>query len=305
MVAATMSRGRAHPELERNPRDVVSMTVDQIQSKYGVGVRGAYLIKKKASAKLIDTSAVNTTQKTVVLELLFRHGQAKSIAMLRGWMQKIRPDLDPHSLVHVVWAMQKDGHVRFRERKNSAVGTEGALERIRLSPSGISEARRKFGPNKITPEPVAQPSVSQQRRLNIQNDRDMEKDVVRPLAQNQKSVIDESAHRGNGEYASTTSTPTRQTDTHAQYPLISDLFARQERITRYQQAAKLLEDDAEIAVAILDKVKISPLEDEVLRIDREFGLGLSKKLARDADEAAFVERYPYPDGLKKDPTLAR
>jgi len=51
------------------------------------------------------------------------------------------------------------------------------------------------------------------------------------------------------------------------YPQIAAVLAKRDRIERYTKAAELLGDDeAEIAVALLEKVQITPLEAEVIRL---------------------------------------
>jgi len=50
------------------------------------------------------------------------------------------------------------------------------------------------------------------------------------------------------------------------YPLIKDLMGKQERIERYEQAAKLLGDDEEdIVLQLLEKTQLTDLEKEVIR----------------------------------------
>lgn len=261
MVAPTQERtsnARRRPELSRDPRDLVSMTVDQIMSRYGIGQRGAYDLKKRASSQLIDVSSVSQNQKTAILEILYRQGGAKNIAMLRSFMKQSRPDIDPHALVHVVWAMQKDGHVRFRERKNSPVGTEGSLERIKLSPSGLAEAKRRFGA-KVAPEPIVERQAT----------------APAPVNQNEKPVIGENGVSPHTP-GSLVRTSARQENTPAQYgldperyPLITALMGRSKQIARYTQAARLLEDDEDLALQVLERIRISPIEQEIVQLVSE------------------------------------
>lgn len=52
-----------------------------------------------------------------------------------------------------------------------------------------------------------------------------------------------------------------------EFPLIEGVLGKRARIERYSKAAELLGDDeAEIAVALLEKIKISPLEEEIIRL---------------------------------------
>jgi len=52
-----------------------------------------------------------------------------------------------------------------------------------------------------------------------------------------------------------------------EYPNIVAVLSKKSRIARYQQAAELLEEDeAEIAITLLEKVKITPLEEEIIRL---------------------------------------
>lgn len=51
------------------------------------------------------------------------------------------------------------------------------------------------------------------------------------------------------------------------FPLMAAVLAKKDKVRRYTQAAELLGDDeAELAIQLLEKVKISPLEEEIIRL---------------------------------------
>lgn len=59
------------------------------------------------------------------------------------------------------------------------------------------------------------------------------------------------------------------------YPLIQELMGKEERLAKYQAAAEMLDKDdqvADIVLALLDKIQVSPLEKEVIGLLKELGM---------------------------------
>lgn len=115
--------------------DLRGLTVKEIAAKRGVTLRSAYSLYQKTNRP--PDVEVPGNQKRAILEALELSG-AGTMAELQAKTKEIGGiHLDIHSLTHVVWSLQKQRLVRFRERKNVS-DAGAALTAIRLTPHGAA-----------------------------------------------------------------------------------------------------------------------------------------------------------------------
>ena len=116
--------------------DLVGLSIEEIAERRGVGVRQAYALYQRAN-RPADVP-VTSPQKQAILTAL-DHGGAATVAELQEKAKVLGGVyLDAHSLTHVVWSLQKQRLVRFRERKNRDAGSASALTAIKLTPTGAA-----------------------------------------------------------------------------------------------------------------------------------------------------------------------
>lgn len=191
----------------------------------------------------------------------------------------------PHVVVHVSGgrAAHAVGRDQTDFRQHSTVAIGGPIERrveketpldyvpfVVLSEEEAAQFRNSKGAHKppVRHSNIEHEAVHHEETVSVSDEAD-----VSPRKEEHAEVIEKHAEVA----ASDTPTEYREPDAakakHAltwlpdHYPLIAATLGKRERIERYTKAAELLGDDeAEIAIALLEKIKISPLEEEIIRL---------------------------------------
>jgi hypothetical protein len=127
-----------HPTvIERKEQPM--MTVEQIMAERGITRRQALKHAYAEEAARWGTGNIPQNQKAMALEALNALGKPVTTAELQAKMQESGFTIDAHSLTHVIWAIQKQGFIRFRDKKNSTHKDGSHLVAIRLLPAGVKQ----------------------------------------------------------------------------------------------------------------------------------------------------------------------
>lgn len=254
---------------------------------------------QKAERLLAGWAPVPVNQKSLILNNLLTYGKAQNVHDLRLRLQKESFTIDPHNLVHALWAIQKDGHVSFRERNRTPVSWEGNLTAITLSARGTEAAeklsnvkqigdsvlsdvknfrpmddlggaiRAKFIEQAVTDSKETSGSGIQHVRGDDRFDY-LEKVTVAEQVEAARGAnppiqmvpVEEEV---NGIAAPLKETVEPPIDFFVEFPLIGKMINRQARL---ESAAQILEEEgqADLALATLEKIQFTPFEKEVLSL---------------------------------------
>jgi hypothetical protein len=275
----------------------------ELVKERNISIRRAWQIIQKesqnAAYNLPEVNSIPHNQKSMILAALYANGKAKNIATLLQWLQHMGFDkIDAHNLVHAVWAVQKDGLVRFRENKTSSQSTMGNLERIELTTRGRQKAMEQAEAQR-NHIPPASTAVANGHRSSGPIGTDM----TNPRNHGQKAQGGpiERSHttpqpierkpREVPEVAKVVGHPTddqiveqvravveadrliaagRRPDIDwARYPLIMSAKDKMTKRSKIEAAAKLLEEVGDFdddVLKLLDRVEVSALEIEILAL---------------------------------------
>ncbi len=241
---------------------------------------------QKAERLLAGWAPVPVNQKSLILNNLLTYGKAQNVHDLRLRLQKESFTIDPHNLVHALWAIQKDGHVSFRERNRTPVSWEGNLTAITLSARGIEAAKKLSNVKQIGDSVLS--DVKNFRPMDDLGGAIRAKFIEQAVADSKVVPAEEKVEAAreanppipmvplisaseavalhpeiNDDLAAFVTDP--PIDFFAVYPLIGKMINRQARL---ETAAKILEEEgqADLALATLEKIQFTPFEKEVLSL---------------------------------------
>lgn len=264
---------------------LVNMPIKEIVNKGGIALTDAYKIRKEAAAEL-NSEGASESLKTQVLAVVTKHGQQPDLLSIQEQLDNHPPMQD---ISRAVWALQKQGELTFYERKK---GRDSILTQIKL-PKGhssmvhktgsgpvkavgrdMTEARHQpaiapGGPIEHIParaEPIKQKTI-QGPTYTLVTPAVVTKPSLGPLPQNEKPAPPVVVEPKKPTYD--VDGAVWLTRLEKDSPLIFALLERAEKRSSYETAAKALEGiDDEMALELLSKVSLTPLEDEVVRYAR-------------------------------------
>ena len=264
----------------------VNPEVQKIMEERGVTNFRAYKIYRTMMAEHASEGADHSLANRITDVL--KNGSVKDIDELRQALFFKHEDMSasPMEITKAIWSLQKRGLVTFYERKN---GRDSLLTRIKLTRNamkdmGIIPTPDHTRPSTVKPSrelkrpsPVGKDMTDPERHHYIAKGGEVERTVdperadnvvkarvqaatlpiaipikrpAEPPRANEKAPTDEELRR---EFAS-------------QYPLITEILGRASKYQSYVDAAKALEGvDDELALELLGKVDLTPLEKEVIR----------------------------------------
>ena len=246
--------------------------------------------------------AVSLSQKEGALVALYDlGGYTRELGPIVDHMRtRLNITTDAHSVAHLFWPLQRENLVTFLERKGTG-GKESRstsqLSNIRLTERGVARARElkqldrpARGHVEEAPAAEAQPVMTETKEavpFVVLSDEEAAQyrggeitssgtDVEIAATDSAEAEVMPAEVPASEPQAPVSDTPTEyqanwsllaRVSNSSQFPNIYSLLGKRERIARYRQAAELLADDeAEIALQLLSKVEITPLEEEVLRL---------------------------------------
>lgn len=236
----TMDRANEKVAPVNNP------AVARIMAEQGVGRTRAYAIWRDQQTNRIDTSNVSSSQRLAVMSCLVNKGVA-DISAINNLFHAEGIRITPHDITKTLWALQKARWVKFRERGNGhlyaiKVRDEGLAGYAQLMEHRADEATKNGHPEPAVeyenpsedptfPEALAAAYVDEEQEENI---------VARA-----RPVIP-----------------------IADFPLIFALVKRAKTVEKLNAAARLLEEagEDEMAIDVMDKANLSPLEQEVINL---------------------------------------
>lgn len=207
--------------------------VQRIMDARGVSLRQAYSIYREQ--RLAEAGDVPEGQRVAVLGALIDSG-ARNAEDLWRHMHANNSTINRHDVVKSLWRLQKAGFVRFREGSRGLYG-------IGVTDAGIA-AYSALPLREVTGE-------------------EPPKHIVREAA-------DDLLATSTPEVA-----PVPEVGPSPKVgPLMRDLLARWEKSAGLYAAAQLLEaaGEDEMALTVLEKVRITPLEQEVIDLLRSIGI---------------------------------
>ena len=227
--------------------DVVAQTVEQIMGDRQVSRSQAYKLRRQQIAAQFANRPASESLKEAILKALATGGRCDAKALAQR-VQRAGYSEAEHGVVHVIWALQKDSLVAFRESK------QHGLQNVHLTKAGERKAsellKRDSSPPPSTP-PL--PSSS----------------PVKIFAEQKPAEVTQEPAEVPTSTAEVRIAPALFA---SRYPLIQRLRTRQSRI---EAAAKTLEEEGlmDEAVRALEAMKYTDLEKEVIRlVDEELDL---------------------------------
>ena len=232
--------------------------VARIMRERGVGRRRATHLATKAAAEAIDVSDVDTSQKESVLAAIIKH-EARNSQALMEVMNHNGSSIDGHDVVKMLWACQKMGWVTFRERKGGygKHGERPKIYAIKVTPSGYGHVQDRGMRPWTDEQPVNGGSIAPP--------------MPEPEPPEEEPAVEVGIIQG-GQFVA------YDGPVLGDYPLIDELLTRAVKAGRLNAAARILEDVGEVdmALSIMEKTNISPLEEEVVRLSRAVFPGMKE-----------------------------
>jgi hypothetical protein len=222
---------------------------------------------------------VEQNHKRAILEALttMSKGEARTLGKLREAVIASGFWSDPHSIAHVVWSLQKEGLVRFTERKGT--GGVSILEHIGIRPLGRQklESMRAGGavlasqlPVKVTApppsrHPIGQDMTDYHHHGTVAVGGPVEK-VQLPYEPAPKTAS--TSMKESGEVQAVQGLGKKIIEQAEKYPLVMALARRKSKM---EAAARLLEDagQEDLALSVLEKVVYTDFEKEVISLWEE------------------------------------
>lgn len=274
--------------------ELAQMDVHELMEKTGVAYTEAFRARKAATAE-INSVGASDSLKAQVLTIIKTHGTQPDLLSIQEHLDGRPPMID---ISKAVWSLQKQGELTFYERKH---GKDSVVTQIKL-PKGHRAIHHKVGGGKAGPvgrdmtEARYQPAVAPGGPVEHIPPRPepIKQDIVptpvyqapptpvvapapryaaaEPPRQNEKPITDAMLRQ---EY---TPRPVNGYDVDGavwltklekDYPMIFGLLERADKRSSYEAAAKTLEGiDDEMALELLGKVSMEPLEEELVRYVR-------------------------------------
>lgn len=220
---------------------LADMSIEEIMEAEHVVKRHAYTLRRKASLERYGAGADEKMKKKVVAYLT-SHGAQPDLERVH--------DLTGGSMdavTRAIWSLQGDGEVTFYER---FIDGKSHISSIKLA-AGV---RAKKPPTiKSTRHPVGVDMTDPKNHKAVA--------VGGPIEVTTLMAPPET----------TTAPVSDTTREYSDFPLIAEILKKKERIARYAAAAEILStpvDDEfgnDMALQLLEHVKLDPLEEEILR----------------------------------------
>jgi len=260
--------------------------VAQIMQEEGISRRAAYRLLQKRHAEAVDVTGVTEGQRVAVMSALINIPEARqNVHSLLAELHEIGVKIDGHDVTKTLFALQKQGFVRFRERNHPRT-----LYAIVVTDAGFTAWNHRDGHELIVP---MVPMLEEAETVPFDElPTDMAiKEASREVAQFVVPIsrVFEEA-RGRAERAAahaeeaenTIRRPWPKGELGNQTPLWSQFFDLRNRALRAKKlnaAAKLLEevgghevgghDDAVLTIMV--ETQFTDLENEVLNLLTLFG----------------------------------
>jgi len=246
------------------PRD--NAEVSQIMQEIGCGRRQAYTVMRRRRAEEMDVSSVSEGQRVAVMSTLINIPEARKDATnLLTELHAINVKIDMHDTVKTVWALQKQGFVRFRERNNPR-----SLYAISVTDKGYSAWNHRYSVTLEAETVDVSTNVGpdqQEQARDITHERAKEVvtaiDSARAL---QQKVNDLGAGKPTPVKDNLIERPWTKGELSG-WPMFCNIRDRVLRAKKLNEAAKLLQevggyDDA--VLMIMTETEFTDLENEVL-----------------------------------------
>lgn len=240
--------------------EVQRQTIEELMAERGITRAHAYRIYKREGARIMGSRPVNQSLKDALLIALFNGGKCDARALARR-IQALGHAEAAHGVVHVVWSLQKDRLVTFRESKQLG------LHNIHLTKLGMIKANELVNRrNNGTPPSSAKPLNESTTTAEVQKNG---REVRALAAADLRSHENSSAVKASSVKVSTEKTSPPARSFEEKFPLIHRLMTRQARVER---AAKILEDEGLVdeAAAALEAVSYTDEQKEIVALAREF-----------------------------------
>jgi hypothetical protein len=159
----------------------------------------------------------SASKKDMVLTALFRNGMAQDVSTLVDWTKGMDHGLNPVETTKLLWALQKQSLVRFKERR---VGHSKYLYKIELTTQGTALMRERF-PAPVRKAPVerfntpTKPQVVPAPAYEVPAE--PRYSAPPPPPQNTKSFTDEERTDASAGKSAEVQGREREVDTHTQY----------------------------------------------------------------------------------------
>ena len=253
-----------------------------VMAELVVGRRTAYDIVRNRKAAEIDTNGISQNQRTAVMAVLISKPEAgKNTDTLIEAMHEAGIRIDGHDVQKTLWALTKNGHVTFRDRRIGDRKTQ--VYAIKPTREGLSaynfdfqamsykEALETTLAETTTPEEWIEPGV-------IEPEPEVPEVVVHVL-ENAKALQEELDEMGAGRQPLIVKKEVVSFErpwikgNMGGWPEFRDVRDRFLKATKINAAAKLLEEagEDEIALTLLGKTEFTPLEEEVVDLLRRMG----------------------------------
>lgn len=248
------------------PRD--NAEVSQIMQEVGCGRRQAYTIMHRRRAEEMDVSSVSEGQRVAVMSTLINIPEARRDATnLLVELHAINVKIDMHDTVKTLWALQKQGFVRFRERNNPR-----SLYAISVTDKGYSAWNHRY-PVTLEAETEVADVLTNVEPTLIEHEiaHERAKEVATAIAKAralQQKVNDLGAGKPTPVKDNLIERPWTKGELSG-WPMFCNIRDRVLRAKKLNEAAKLLQevggyDDA--VLMIMTETEFTDLENEVLTL---------------------------------------
>lgn len=239
----------------------VNPEVAAIAKEQGVNLNRAYTLLRERKMAEVDPSTVPQAIRDRILTVIATLQDTESITadMVAKAIQQMGGDENTHGVTHVLWSLQKTEHIRFR------VSDRKGLHAIKLRPKGEERvAYIRVGTSAIATPKERASTNPWETDADVRREERAQYEAAHPRAQypNGGAVVDQpdlgAARPGPLD----------------EYPLVRDLLARTKAAEGYVAAAKAVEalGEDDMALTLLGKSTVTPLEDEVARLLADLGI---------------------------------
>ncbi len=236
--------------------------VARIMREEGFSRRRAYALLKERRAKEIDISTVSEGQRVAVLGVLINDQESRrDVHSLIEELHLVGVKIDGHDVTKTLFALQRQGFVRFRERNRPRT-----LYAIVVTNAGHEAWLKRLDHNYLT---GAEASVTPAEPQAVAGDlpRFPVMEAITKARELQQAVDDLDAG------PDTIKRPWIKGNL-GDWPSFRDLRDRLKRSLKLNVAAKLLEEVGghdDLVLALMAETEFTPLEDEVIELFRKFG----------------------------------
>lgn len=276
-------------------RAIAAMTVEQVMESQHIDMRTAYQLRKEATAT-VHAEGADTSLSQRILSVL-KTSSMKDVDELRQALFFKHEDINatPMDITKAIWSLQKRNMVTFYERKH---GSDSLLTRIKLTRNAMSElgvvaTPEMVRPSKVQPSrelkrpsPVGKDMTHPERHASVAKGGPVESEnkPERKDPETIPSLVPYGTRPTPPRYAAPAPAPSnvkpssmngsaRVDITAETYPILASLLAKEQKLEDYALAAAAIEKyDEAAATALLDKVRLTELEKEVLRYLKAVGM---------------------------------